>query len=69
MKKIYKYKGFWGANNGTRPVEALESNNKNKLKKLVKDICEENVFEGNSGTWSVEDAATGEEIFNGHIQA
>lgn len=50
-----KYIGGWSANNGSTYNHGYESNNKTELARDMRQICDGNVFAGNTGHWSVED--------------
>ena len=50
-----KYTGGWSANNGSTYNYGYESNNKKELAKDLREMCDGNVFVGNTGKWSIVD--------------
>jgi len=50
-----EYTGSWRANNGSTYASGYKGRNKKKLAKDMRDMCDGNVFAGNTGHWDVTD--------------
>ena len=51
-----KYTGDWSANNNSTYSYGYTGNNKKTLARDMREICQANVFAGNTGHWEVTDA-------------
>lgn len=62
-----KYLGYWSVNNNGTYDTGYKSNNKRQLAKDLREIVKGNVFQGNSGFWSIEDSE-GHEVAKGYVK-